>query len=281
MSEAPRMIRNGRAAFALHPRKAGEGTPLLLLHELFASAAAWSAEVDAWPGPVFALDFAGHGASDRLRGGSYGFDRHLSDADLALREIGTAALAGAGAGAWYGLIVAGTRPERVPGCLLLPGAGLAAGGDVWDPMDVRPRIPGDAERAAFEGGPLGVARNARPHVHRIPDVAARGEPGARQEQAARHPLGPGARDDQAVPRARARARERGGPDLAQRQVGVAQVAIEAVGAAAQPVRRTVPGEVEREHGAGPRVHLRAPRRGRSEQLVQQQQRRALARLARV
>lgn len=151
MSEAPRMIRNGRAAFALHPRKAGEGTPLLLLHELFASAAAWSAEVDAWPGPVFALDFAGHGASDRLRGGSYGFDRHLSDADLALREIGTAALAGAGAGAWYGLIVAGTRPERVPGCLLLPGAGLAAGGDVWDPMDVRPRIPGDAERAAFEG----------------------------------------------------------------------------------------------------------------------------------
>jgi len=138
---ATHTVKNGRIALALHERKGGEGTALLLLHPLYASSDHWGPEVDAWPGPVLALDFSGHGASDRVRGGAYHYERMLSDADLALRHVGTAALAGAGMGAWYALILAGTRTDRVPACLLGPGCGLEGGGPEPDPMDVRPVLP--------------------------------------------------------------------------------------------------------------------------------------------
>jgi pimeloyl-ACP methyl ester carboxylesterase len=149
-------IRNGRVEIVLHERTAGEGTPLLLLHALYGSSADWGAEVETWPGPVFALDFAGHGASGRVRGGAYDFERFLSDADLALRALVVdgghrAVLAGAGLGAWYALVLAGARADRVPGCLLAPGAGLGGRGERPNPLDVQPVLPTPEQAAAFRG----------------------------------------------------------------------------------------------------------------------------------
>ncbi len=147
-----RKVKNGRGEIALHERTAGEGTPLLLLHALYGSSADWPDAVDDWPGPVFALDFSGHGGSSRLRGGCYSYERFLSDTDLALRAIGgTAVLAGAGLGAWHGMMIAAARAESVPGCLLLPGEGLAAGGPEPDLEDFRPIVPSPERVAAFEG----------------------------------------------------------------------------------------------------------------------------------
>jgi len=149
-SEVPRRqsLQHGRLALALHalgdaaPRRDGatDGTraevelPLLLLHALGASAEAWRSAAPAWPaGPVFAFDFAGHGASERVRGGGYMPERFLADADVALAAVGDrAAVAGAGIGAYVALLLAGARPDHVPAALLLPGAGLAGAGPAPD-----------------------------------------------------------------------------------------------------------------------------------------------------
>ncbi len=121
-------LRHGRVSLVLHQLSAGDGTPLLLLHEWRSDAHSWEGRVDAWPGPVHALDFGGHGGSDPLRGGAYALELFAADADVALAEIGIAALAGAGSGAYVALLLAGARPEAVQGALLWPGAGLDGGG---------------------------------------------------------------------------------------------------------------------------------------------------------
>jgi pimeloyl-ACP methyl ester carboxylesterase len=121
-------LRHGRVSLALHERKGGEGMPLLLLHALRGSSADWPAAVDAWPGPVLALDFSGHGGSGWLRGGAYGPELLAGDADVALEPLARAFLLGAGLGAWVALLLAGARCEAVAAACLLPGAGLAGGG---------------------------------------------------------------------------------------------------------------------------------------------------------
>ena len=125
----------GHIEIALHTLRdggpaAGSPPPLLLLHSLGSSAAQWPEDLlDAWQGSVYALDFAGHGDSDRIRGGGYSPEYFLADADLALHEIGgTAALAGSGIGAYVALMLAGARVKQVPAALLLPGDGLLGGG---------------------------------------------------------------------------------------------------------------------------------------------------------
>jgi len=126
------LLRHARVTLALHAFAAGEGAPLLLLHGLGGSAKDWrSAPID-WPGAVYALDFSGHGESAWVLGGAYTPELLVGDADAALAHLGTAHIAGAGLGAWVALLLAGTRPERVPGALLLPGAGLAGGGALPD-----------------------------------------------------------------------------------------------------------------------------------------------------
>ena len=124
-----RALANGRTALQLHHLRAGEGQPLLLLHELFGSAEKWGAQEIPWEGPVWALDFAGHGASNWRKGGAYFPELFATDADTALQELGPACIAGAGLGAYVALLLAGARPEKVTAALLLPGAGLAGGGD--------------------------------------------------------------------------------------------------------------------------------------------------------
>jgi pimeloyl-ACP methyl ester carboxylesterase len=121
-------IEHGRVALELHRLANGRGPALLLLHELFGSAHDWRAAAQPWPGPVYALDFCGHGQSGRVRGGAYFSELLLGDADSALARIGRAALVGRGIGAYVALLLAGCRREQVPAALLLPGRGLSGGG---------------------------------------------------------------------------------------------------------------------------------------------------------
>ncbi len=126
-------IQHGRVSLALHPLSETAGPKLLCLHALGGSARDFLETPPLWPGSVFALDFAGHGASGPLRGGAYHPELLAGDADAALAEIGPACLVGAGIGAYVALLLAGGRPDAVPGALLLPGAGLAGGGVAPDP----------------------------------------------------------------------------------------------------------------------------------------------------
>jgi pimeloyl-ACP methyl ester carboxylesterase len=125
-------LRNGRVEIVLHEARAGGSgdLPLLLLHQVGGSAVDWLERTPVWDGPVFALDFAGHGDSSHVAGGGYCPEYHLAEADLALAAVGDrAAVAGAGLGAYVALLLAGARPEQVPAALLLPGRGLRGGGD--------------------------------------------------------------------------------------------------------------------------------------------------------
>ncbi len=123
-------LHNGRVAIDLLPLSAGEGEPLLLLHALGGRTTDWDEEaIAAWPGPVHGLDFAGHGRSGWSTGGYYP-EFYLADADLALQALGDrATLAGAGVGAYVALLLAGARPNAIRAALLMPGLGLAGGGD--------------------------------------------------------------------------------------------------------------------------------------------------------
>lgn len=125
-------LRHGRVSIVLHPLREAAGPSLLCLHAVGGSARDFREAAGLWPGPVFALDFTGHGSSGRLRGGAYHPEILAGDADAALGRIGPALLAGAGIGAYVALLLAGGRPDAVPGALLLPGPGLEGGGAAPD-----------------------------------------------------------------------------------------------------------------------------------------------------
>jgi len=122
-------LRHAKVELALHTLRTGEGRALLLLHGLAERAPArLPAELQAWPGPVFALDFTGHGESTVPLGGGYSSEVLMADADTALRHLGTATLVGRGLGAYVALLLAGARPREVRGAILCDGHGLAGGG---------------------------------------------------------------------------------------------------------------------------------------------------------
>jgi pimeloyl-ACP methyl ester carboxylesterase len=121
-------------SIALHELRGGGGRALLCLHALRGRAEDWAEAAAAWPGPVYALDFAGHGASGRVSGGAYSPELLAGDADVALARLGDVCLAGAGIGAYVALLLAGSRPAHVAAALLLPGAGLAGAGALPDPL---------------------------------------------------------------------------------------------------------------------------------------------------
>jgi pimeloyl-ACP methyl ester carboxylesterase len=122
------MLRHNKIDLALHHLRDGDGTPLLLLHGLGEAAPPdpprWAAQ---WRGPVFALDFTGHGRSTVPPGGGYTAEIVLADADVALAELGTATVVGRGLGAYVALMLAGARPSQVRGAVLCDGPGLAGG----------------------------------------------------------------------------------------------------------------------------------------------------------
>jgi pimeloyl-ACP methyl ester carboxylesterase len=119
---------HNRVKLALHRVREGDGRPLLFLHGLGERAPetvpTW---LDAWTGPVAALDFTGHGESTIPVGGGYTSEILMADADIALAELGQATVFGRGLGAFVALMLAGARPSDVVGAVLADGPGLAGG----------------------------------------------------------------------------------------------------------------------------------------------------------
>jgi pimeloyl-ACP methyl ester carboxylesterase len=122
------LLVHNKVRLALHDLRGGSGRALLVLHGLGeASPSAVPAWADAWPGPVHALDFTGHGASTVPAGGGYSSELLLGDADAALAALGEATVVGRGLGAYVALMLAGARAAQVRGAVLADGPGLAGG----------------------------------------------------------------------------------------------------------------------------------------------------------
>lgn len=134
-------VRHNRTELALHRLTPGSGDtggdvgaaagrPLLLLHGLGErSPSAVPPHLSGWPGPVWALDFTGHGASTRpVGGGGYTCEILMADVDAALASLGPSTVHGRGLGAYVALLIAGARPDLVRGAALDDGRGLAGGG---------------------------------------------------------------------------------------------------------------------------------------------------------
>jgi pimeloyl-ACP methyl ester carboxylesterase len=146
-------LRHNRVDLALHELRDGTGRALLLLHGLGErSPHAVPAEADAWPGPVVALDFTGHGRSTVPRGGGYTAEVLMADADAALAHLGQATVLGRGLGAYVALLLAGARAVDVRGTVLADGPGLAGGGAMPGSPSVLfpdPRAGGPPDPFAF------------------------------------------------------------------------------------------------------------------------------------
>lgn len=138
-------LTHGKSRLALERIRNGEGRPLLLLHGLGESTARLPAPtlegVAGWPGPVYGLDFTGHGRSTLPLGGGYTAEVLMGDADAALAHLGPVTLLGRGLGAYVALLLAGARPKEVRGTVLCDGPGLAGGGSSPGSPHVEPLGP--------------------------------------------------------------------------------------------------------------------------------------------
>jgi hypothetical protein len=121
-------LTHNKIRLALHEVRPGSGRPLLLLHGLGEQSPASVPDVAAaWPGPVMALDFTGHGASTVPAGGGYSAEILLGDADVALAHLGEATVLGRGLGGYIALLLAGARATQVRGAVICDGPGLWGG----------------------------------------------------------------------------------------------------------------------------------------------------------
>jgi pimeloyl-ACP methyl ester carboxylesterase len=123
------MLNHARLRIALHCLSEGAGQGLLLLHGLGErSPGAVPSWAMGWTGPVYALDFTGHGLSDRPVGGGYNCELLMADVDTVLAATGPVTIVGRGLGGYVGLLIAGARPMVVRGLVIADGVGLAGGG---------------------------------------------------------------------------------------------------------------------------------------------------------
>lgn len=136
-------LQHNRVRLALHQLKAGEGTPLLILHGLGEPTRLPTGPWDQWSGAIWGLDFTGHGQSQVPRGGGYTAEILMGDVDVALAHLGPVTLFGRGLGAYIALLVAGARPELVNGVVLTDGSGLTGGGE--GPQSSTWYLPADAD----------------------------------------------------------------------------------------------------------------------------------------
>lgn len=142
----------------LYELVAGGGPALLLLHGLGerAPSEVRGPAAEEWAGPIFGLDFTGHGHSDVPPGAGYTSEALLSDADTALAHLGGCTVVGRGLGAYVALMLAGTRPEAVRGVVLCDGPGLAGGG----PWPSSRHVPGAAPKDRHRPDGLALAELA-------------------------------------------------------------------------------------------------------------------------
>jgi pimeloyl-ACP methyl ester carboxylesterase len=121
-------LTHNKVQLALHRLQDGNGRALLLLHGLGERTPTRVPEwIGPWSGPVFGLDFTGHGDSTVPMGGGYSAETLLADADAALAHLGEATLVGRGLGAYIALMLAGARAAHVHGTVLCDGPGLWGG----------------------------------------------------------------------------------------------------------------------------------------------------------
>lgn len=122
-------LSHNKIRLALHELRSGVGTPLLLLHGLGERTADQAPEVTAsWTGPVYGLDFTGHGESTIPVGGGYTAEVMMADADAALAHLGPSTILGRGLGGYITVLLAGARPTLVRGAIVDDGPGSAGGG---------------------------------------------------------------------------------------------------------------------------------------------------------
>jgi pimeloyl-ACP methyl ester carboxylesterase len=123
-------LTHGRITLALHELRAGDGRALLHLHGLgLRSPDDVTVDLEPWPGPIFALDFTGHGDSTSPKGGGYTPELLMGDVDAAINEIGgDVVLLGRGLGAYVALLASAARYDAVRGAILCDGPGLSGGG---------------------------------------------------------------------------------------------------------------------------------------------------------
>lgn len=159
----PTFIRHAKVNLALHELRAGEGRPLLLLHGLGErSPAAAPPATAAWPGPVHALDFTGHGRSTVPAGGGYTCEVLMADADAALGHLGPCTILGRGLGAYVALLVTGARPTDVRGAVLTDGPGLFGGPIGPTSPTVVGVAPGDPTQPPDPFALVELSRDVRP-----------------------------------------------------------------------------------------------------------------------
>lgn len=150
---------HNKVRLALHQLQNGEvGHPLLILHGLgLSSPRRVTPPLDSWNGPVWALDFTGHGESSIPRGGGYTAEVLMGDADAALCRLGRSTILGYGLGAYVALLLSGARPKEVMGVILCDGPGLAGGG----PVPGSPYLPTVSSDAVTPPDPWALAELSR------------------------------------------------------------------------------------------------------------------------
>lgn len=144
-------VQHNHLSLALWELRSGAGRPLLLLHGLGERTSTDRLDaVGTWPGPVYGLDFTGHGESSVPKGGGYYCEILMADVDMALAELDPGSTGapgvtvfGRGLGGYVALLIGGARPGLVRGAIIADGPGLHGGGPgPSSPMLFRPQQDG-------------------------------------------------------------------------------------------------------------------------------------------
>ena len=159
-------LHHNRVVLALHKLRAGDGRALLLLHGLGEDSTRMATEEIVWPGPVWALDFTGHGQSTVPVGGGYSCETLMADADIALRHLGEATVYGRGLGAYVAFLITGARPALVKGAVLTDGPGLS-GGPVHVTSTSEINVVDRAGQAPDPWAIIELSRDARPPTYAL------------------------------------------------------------------------------------------------------------------
>lgn len=161
-------LRHSKVELAVHQLRGGAGRPLLHLHGLGErSPGDVPAHLAPWPGPIWALDFTGHGESTVPSGGGYSCEVLMADVDHVLAHLGAVTVFGRGLGGYVALLIAGARPDLVRGAIIADGSGLAGGG----PAPGSPMVLPPSYGAASPGTPDPLALVELAHDVRPPDYA--------------------------------------------------------------------------------------------------------------